>query len=173
MFTEEFKRWLHRFHQHQLPLFGELSDIGLYMDQVVSETNRYTKLITGVEVTKSMVNSYVKQGLVTRPEKKRYGQIQLAQIILVSLLKTLYSLDIVHQYLSAMSAELTWQEAYDLWVTAFDERVAEKSGQSHPAAQASPAVAELIKLTTAALINQRISEALVQAMTDSTEIADK
>ncbi|ERL63680.1 DUF1836 domain-containing protein [Schleiferilactobacillus shenzhenensis] len=169
MFTEAFKTWVHRFHHHQLPLFASLSDIGLYMDQVISETNRYTEMITGTQVTKSMVNSYVKQDLVSRPDKKRYGRKQLAQIILVTLLKTLYSLDVVHQYLAALTAELSWQEAYDLWVHAYNAQAAATPDATidvtiPSAQQASPAVRELIHLATKAIVAQRVSDALVQAM---------
>lgn len=152
-----------------MPLFADLSDIGLYMDQVISETNRYTMMVTGTEVTKSMVNSYVKQGLVSRPDKKRYGRTQLAQIILVTLLKTLYSLDVVHHYLTTLTAELSWEEAYDLWVQAYNAQAAAETDAAVPlttptAQSASPAVRELVHLATKALVAQRVSDALVQAM---------
>lgn len=118
------------------------------MDQVISETNRYTMMVTGTEVTKSMVNSYVKQGLVSRPDKKRYGRTQLAQIILVTLLKTLYSLDVVHHYLTTLTAELSWEEAYDLWVQAYNAQAAAETDAAVPlttptAQSASPASANL------------------------------
>ena len=54
----------------QLPQWKELPDLALYMDQVVSLGNRYLEPIISGPITASMVNSYVKKGLMPKPIKK-------------------------------------------------------------------------------------------------------
>lgn len=60
----------HKLSQISLPLYTELPSIDLYMDQVIDQINQYLTPLTNTTITKSMINSYVKKGLVDRPIKK-------------------------------------------------------------------------------------------------------
>ena len=77
----------------KLPLWQDLPDIELYMDQLVSLANRYLEFIVNGQITPSMVNSYVKKNLMPKPNRKKYSQKHLVSIILITLLKQVYSLD--------------------------------------------------------------------------------
>jgi hypothetical protein len=71
-------------------------DLGLYMDQVVTFVERQCQslFMEGERVfTPSMVNNYVKFGLVNRPEGKKYGREQLAQLMMICVLKQAASAD--------------------------------------------------------------------------------
>ena len=79
------------------PVSWELiPDFGLYMDQVVTFVERQCKnlFMEGERVfTPAMVNNYVKFGLVNRPVDKKYGRDQLAQLLMICILKQAASAD--------------------------------------------------------------------------------
>lgn len=72
------------------PAWEQIPDLGLYMDQVVTYLERECKRLYGdgeKVFTPAMVNNYVKLGLVDRPTGKKYGREQLAQLLMICLLK--------------------------------------------------------------------------------------
>lgn len=79
-----------------LPPWDELPDLGLYMDQVITFLMRVHQPLFGEDkriITPAMINNYVKSGLITRPEKKKYSREQMAQLIIVCGLKQTMTLD--------------------------------------------------------------------------------
>ena len=67
-----------------------IPDLGLYMDQVITFAERQCReLFMGGDriFTPSMINNYVKIGLVDRPVAKKYGREQLAQLLMICVLK--------------------------------------------------------------------------------------
>lgn len=67
-----------------------IPDLGLYMDQVITFVERQCRelFMAGDRIfTPSMVNNYVKIGLVDRPLAKKYGREQLAQLLMICVLK--------------------------------------------------------------------------------------
>ncbi len=74
----------------------QIPDFGLYMDQVVTFVERQCKSLfaDGERVfTAAMVNNYVKFGLVSRPDGKKYGREHLAQLLMICVLKQAVSAD--------------------------------------------------------------------------------
>ena len=71
-----------KFH---MPRWNELPDIDLYLDQVVNYIERYlgAYFINKEDkvITKTMINNYVKQGVMPAPEKKKYNRAQIALTI--------------------------------------------------------------------------------------------
>ena len=90
-----------------LPLWSELPDFGLYMDQVMTCVERVFAGFPMEALTPGMVNSYVKSGLVDRPAGKKYSRAALSQLLMVCLLKQTSSLDILRRLLhpEGLSAE--------------------------------------------------------------------
>lgn len=68
--NDELKLSLIQLNDIYLPMWEEFPDFQVYMDQLVSLGNRYLKDLSDSELTPSMINSYVKKGLMQRPEKK-------------------------------------------------------------------------------------------------------
>lgn len=108
----------------QLPQWNELPDLALYMDQVVSLGNRYLEPIISVPITASMVNSYVKKGLMPKPVKKKYSQEHVASLILITIMKQVYSLDIIHKWL-IHNVQDNYQKNYNLFCKAFNAAFAD------------------------------------------------
>lgn len=74
------------------PLTWEsMPDIELYMDQVITYLRRQLALFQGESdsslVTPSMINNYVKDGIVPRPVNKRYDREQLSSLMMACVLK--------------------------------------------------------------------------------------
>lgn len=89
-----------------LPRWETLPDIGLYMDQVITLMERtFAPFLPGTEITKSMVNNYVKVGLIKRPVGKRYDREHLALLIMIGVLKQALSLECIGQVLACLCEE--------------------------------------------------------------------
>ena len=89
---EELQELKQRLAQERPAQWGELPDIPLYMDQVVSYLAR--QMITfdeGDKLTSAMINNYVKDGLLERANGKKYGEEHLAYLIAISAFKKVMS----------------------------------------------------------------------------------
>lgn len=85
-------QWESYFSGVKLPLWAELPNIELYMDQVVVLLNEYLSGFYGnmgedKPITPAMINNYVKQKLIPPPIKKKYGKAHLALLVMICLLK--------------------------------------------------------------------------------------
>ena len=86
-----------------LPEWEALPDIGLYMDQVITLTERlFVPQLPKGETTRSMVNNYVKSGLIPRPQGKKYDREHLARLLMVCVLKQALSMDGIGRLLDVL-----------------------------------------------------------------------
>ena len=80
-----------RLQTAKLPRWEELPDLELYMDQVLALIKKYLAPYPGFDengLTASMVNNYVKAGILPAPVKKRYSRRHLARLLPICLLKS-------------------------------------------------------------------------------------
>jgi hypothetical protein len=74
----------------------KLPDIGLYMDQVQTYLDRQLVLYSKNEkeklMTSSMINNYIKDGLIPRAESKKYSPSHVALLIMIATLKQVLSM---------------------------------------------------------------------------------
>lgn len=94
------------------PSWDQLPDLGLYMDQVITYMERQCRAlypVSGSILTPSMINNYVKCGLVKRPVGKKYDREQLAQLMMLCTLKQVASLEEMKQLLTPPPGEDTEQ----------------------------------------------------------------
>ena len=87
------------------PKWEELPNIDLYLDQVLLYVNQvcapsFSQKEKGL--TASMVNNYVKHGYLTKPEKKKYQRHQIARLIAITTLKSVFSIQEIAQTLNTM-----------------------------------------------------------------------
>lgn len=92
----------------RLPRTKDLPGIELYMDQVVSvvvqalaplETDGRTDFLTP-----SMINNYVKQGLLVPPRNKKYDRVQVCFLIVICILKHVYAINEIKTLLVTAAA---------------------------------------------------------------------
>lgn len=87
----------------RFPRWEELPEIELYMDQVIAFTEKYLKFFSedGVKViTPSIINNYVKLGIIPPPVKKKYSRAHLAYLIIVCTLKQILPISTVRTLIS-------------------------------------------------------------------------
>lgn len=91
---EEFDAWYDSAMAYNLPMWEELPDIDLYMDQVVGLMVKYLSIqdIDEKLITPSMINNYVKMNIIPAPVKKRYNRTHIAYLIIVCILKQTLSI---------------------------------------------------------------------------------
>lgn len=85
--------------EFQLPYYEELPDIPLYREQVISYIEKLfdplSSCVEGPWITPSMINNYVKAGLIPAPIKKLYGKDHLALIIAICIFKQVLSMSAI------------------------------------------------------------------------------
>lgn len=117
LFIHKLKRWQSYMENFHLPLWEELPDMELYMDQVVSLVNRYLDLIPHDEknpvLTPSAVNNYVRLKVMPAPEKKRYTRRHLACLIMICALKQSLSLSEIQKIVPADGSDEQIQAMYN------------------------------------------------------------
>ena len=114
-----------------LPHWEELPDFDLYMDQVLSLMERYlgSALTHGDKgLTASMVNNYVKTGLVPAPQKKKYSRLHLASLIVVCVLKPVLPLAVIREILDDRMSKSAPHIFYDEFCSQFE--AAEEKAQA-------------------------------------------
>ena len=74
-----------------LPRWEQIPALGLYMDQVVTVIEQALTPVLGFTgeaiITSSMINNYVKLGMVPKPEKKKYSRRHIACLLVITILK--------------------------------------------------------------------------------------
>ena len=83
-----------------IPRWEELPNIDLYTDQVVSLIEESLIVLVPLKdskkdkfITKTMINNYVKQGILKSPINKKYGKSHIAKLIVICILKHVYSIN--------------------------------------------------------------------------------
>ncbi|MEY8445463.1 DUF1836 domain-containing protein [Enterococcus ratti] len=102
-----------------LPQWDELPDLDLYMDQVKTLVDRYlSPVIQGEKhplLTSSMVNNYVKLGLIPAPIKKRYNKEHVAFLIAITTLKQVLTIPEIKEGILFQGKTIGIREAYNLF----------------------------------------------------------
>ena len=103
-----------------IPRWNELPNIDLYMDQVLNYIEGSLKdYIRSDEkiITKTMINNYVKQGIISPPVNKKYNRLHIAELFAVCVLKQVYSIpdikELIKLALEANSAENSYNKFCD------------------------------------------------------------
>ena len=103
-----------------LPRWNELPNIDLYMDQVLNYIENGLKdYIKSDEkfITKTMINNYVKQGILESPVNKKYNRLHIAELFVICILKQVYSISevkaLINLALKANSAENSYNKFCD------------------------------------------------------------
>lgn len=111
--------WGKELESFRLPHWEELPDLELYMDQVKTLVDRYlSPVIQGKKhpmLTSSMVNNYVKLGLVPAPIKKRYNKEHVAFLIAITTLKQVLTIPEIKQGILFQGKTIGIREAYNLF----------------------------------------------------------
>lgn len=131
------EEWSKQVHEHQTATWDALPEIYLYMDQVITYMEKQLSLLgrdkDSALLTSSMINNYVKDGVLPRPDKKKYSREHLAMLTVICMLKPVLSIQDISQLLHADSRDSFPQEMYEDFRLAGEEelnRVSERAAQA-------------------------------------------
>ncbi len=101
---------------HEVPAWDSLPELELYMDQVITLLGRRFDTLA-VEndrpLTSSMINNYVKDGVMPRPDRKKYNREHLTALSIICMMKSELSLPEIGAMLRALSALHSTKEIYE------------------------------------------------------------
>ena len=101
------------------PKWEDIPNIDLYLDQVLLYVNQVCVPISPDKekgLTASMVNNYVKHGYLTKPDKKKYQRKQIARLIAITTLKSVFSIQEIAQTLNTLQTQASSDQLYDAFV---------------------------------------------------------
>lgn len=108
-----------------IPRWEELPSIDLYLDQVVTLIDKFLLPYLGNEdgsilITKTMINNYVKQGIIKPPEKKKYNKEHIACLFVICSLKTVYSISNISELIEVGITKFKVENSYNKFCTLFE-----------------------------------------------------
>ena len=138
------------------PEWDEIPNIDLYLDQVLLYVNQICPPASPDKekgLTASMVNNYVKHGYIRKPEKKKYQRKQIARLIAITTLKSVFSIQEIAQTLNTLHTDTNSEELYNAFVDYMNEDI----DPANPIIQAS---CQTVKLhhRTLSLIETNVQE---------------
>ena len=106
---------------YTLPLWDSLPDIELYMDQVISLITKYMEIYGSVTgqmrvITPSMINNYVKLGIIPAPVKKKYSKIHLSYLLIICTLKQTLDISTIQRIIPVDLSEEEVKHTYNSFV---------------------------------------------------------
>lgn len=116
---ERIAEWGESLLLFHLPRWEELPEIELYMDQVITLVDQYLSPVIHLEkhslLTPSMVNNYVKNGMIPAPKKKRYTKKHVAFLIAITLLKQVLTISEVKNGILFQGKVIGIRNAYNVY----------------------------------------------------------
>ncbi len=95
-----------------IPRWHELPEFDLYMDQVIALAEKYLSVLSADGkglLTSSMINNYVKSGVLPPPKNKKYNRTHLAILMIVCITKPVMEIsaisDVIHRGIEADTIE--------------------------------------------------------------------
>ncbi|MBO0448260.1 DUF1836 domain-containing protein [Enterococcus sp. MJM12] len=117
--NETLKKWGEVISEFHLPRWDQLPDLELYMDQVIQLVDQYLSPVTTGDkhplLTKSMVNNYVKLGLIPPPVKKRYTRTHVAFLLAITTLKQVLTIPEIKEAIVFQGRTDGIREAYNFF----------------------------------------------------------
>lgn len=116
MNSRSLSQWAEEAGGFSPPEWDRLPEIYLYMDQVLSYMDKQLELFERNPeeplLTSSMVNNYVKAGVLPRPEQKKYSREHLTLLTLICLMKSVLSIPDIASLIQSRLKEHSEKELY-------------------------------------------------------------
>ncbi|MFU0833612.1 MAG: DUF1836 domain-containing protein [Oscillospiraceae bacterium] len=120
--TDRIQEWIEQIENSKPVEWNRLPEIYLYMDQVLTYMNKQLQLYARDEnsnlLTSSMINNYVKDGVLPRPDKKRYSREHLAILTVICMLKQVLSIQDIAALTKKLRLNASQSEIYDQFCSA-------------------------------------------------------
>ncbi len=103
-----------------LPRYHQIPDVGLFLEQTVRLINQYLAPLGGIELTPSMVSNYVKNRIISPPEKKQYHRDHIGYLIFIAIAKTIMPLEDIKALLTMQQETFNPEIAYNYFCDEFE-----------------------------------------------------
>ncbi|MBR6784054.1 MAG: DUF1836 domain-containing protein [Clostridia bacterium] len=101
-----------------LPRWEEFPAFELYVDQVIAficeKLEPFNFNSEEPLLTQSMINNYVKNGVLNPPVKKKYNKTHLAKLVVICICKRMLPLSYISDAITVMSRVFDIEEGYNL-----------------------------------------------------------
>lgn len=167
LIKSELIKWGKELESFNLPRWDQLPDLELYMDQVIKLVDQYlSPVIQGEKhplLTKSMVNNYVKLGLIPAPQKKRYDRTHVAFLVAITSLKQVLTIPEIKDGIVFQGKAIGIREAYNVFCEEQEDAVVRVTRQAQglpPENHDAPFRIELVavRAATIAFANKMLAE---------------
>ena len=111
-------------YECRLPRWDELPDIELYMDQVITLMGKYFGWLSPQDepvLTPSMINNYVKIGIIPAPIKKKYSRTHLFRLIIICVMKRVLPINDIAALIETLLETRTEDEVLDIFTSRYEE----------------------------------------------------
>lgn len=109
--------WFSELKNYYTPEWDDLPDLDLYMDQVITYLERQMKHFTQDAkdklITSSMINNYVKNELIPRPNQKKYSRDHLAYLLAITMLKQVLPISDISNIIKHQTGSMEMKELYN------------------------------------------------------------
>lgn len=135
------------FKNFNMPRWDDLPEIDLYMDQVISVTD---KLLGSLSVenapilTPSMINNYVKNRILPPPVKKKYSREHLAKLIIICIMKPIMEISAIADIMTRNEALFGTAQMLDKFSSMFEKNIASRARSSELAIESTEKTEEML-----------------------------
>ena len=107
---DQIQKWAEETGKFEAIAWDKMDQVITYMDKQLKlfERNENTRLLTS-----SMINNYVKDNVLERPEQKKYSKEHLAMLTMICMLKQVLSIQDISQLLKSLTEHTSKTELYD------------------------------------------------------------
>ena len=115
------RRWEKYLDDFRLPLWEDIPDLGLYMEQVIVLLRKYLdylppELKEEQFITAATINNYVRMKVMPEPVKRRYYRVHIAYLIIILTLKHSLSIALIQKIIPMGLPEGDVEEIYNSYV---------------------------------------------------------
>ena len=112
------RRWETYLNSYRLPVWEQIPDLGLYMEQVIVLLRQYLdylppELKEEEYITSAAINNYVRTKIMPEPIKKRYYRIHIAYLLVICTLKQGLSIALIQKLIPTGLTEEEVHVFYD------------------------------------------------------------
>ncbi len=110
---------------YEIVKYDQIPDIDLYLDQTLAFLNKRLSILKrddeDIIVTASMINNYVKAGIIPAPISKKYTKRHLAYIVTVCFLKQVLSMNEIKTVIDYLIETKGEKESYDYFCSIIEK----------------------------------------------------
>ena len=144
--------------EFNIPRWEDLPEIELYSDQVLKYLEDYLEPFNTDKseniITKTMINNYVKQGVIKPPIKKKYNKSHLAYLFVICLLKQVYSIGDVKVLIRLALGVVSIEVSYNKFCDTLEESIKNVFSDTPPESEEIGKARQLLKCATYSYANK-------------------